>query len=153
MLVVLEGCDGSGKSTLAKGLAQILGAEVIHCSTHTPNTYTFFKDIIEVSKHKNIIADRFCYGQFVYQDEDNRWMEEEGLKKIEVLMLEANASVVFVKADVDEIKARLKGRGEELINGLTIEQVQERFEQVFNKSMLPVQTWWTSNGGYGNDTV
>lgn len=153
MLVVLEGCDGSGKSTLAKGLAQILGAEIIHCSTHTPNTYTFFKDIIKASKHKNIIADRFCYGQFVYQDEDNRWMTEEGLKRIEVLMLEANASVVFVKADVVEIKARLKDRGEELINGLTVEQIQERFEQVFNKSMLSVQTWWTSSGGYRNDTV
>lgn len=153
MLVVLEGCDGSGKSTLAKGLAQILGAEIIHCSTHTPNDYEFFMEIVQTAQYKNIVADRFCYGQFVYQDEDNRWMNEGYLRKLEVEMLKTNASVIFVKADVDEIKARLKDRGEKPINGLTIAQVQEGFEQVFSKSMLPVQTWWTSNGGYGNDTV
>ena len=57
MLIVLEGCDGSGKSTLARSLSRLLDAEIIHCSSTTPNTKEFFEEIIEASRTRNIIAD------------------------------------------------------------------------------------------------
>ena len=72
MLYILEGCDGSGKTTLANQLSKLLDAEIIHCSTTTPNDYEFFKRIAKNSRVKNVIADRFCYGQFIYQEEKDR---------------------------------------------------------------------------------
>ena len=66
MLIVLEGCDGSGKTTVARNLQNILpDAEIIHCTRETPNDYSFFWHLIQASKDRHIIADRFCYGQFV----------------------------------------------------------------------------------------
>lgn len=153
MLIVLEGCDGTGKTTLATLLSKLMNAEIIHCSTHTPNTYKFFHNLIEFSKEKNIIADRWCYGQFVYQAEEERPLRdysqkaasEYNLRILEEEMLEAGAKVILVKATPEVIRKRLEARGETLINGLTVEEVSQKFETVKNESML---TWLEySTGG------
>ena len=138
MLVVLEGCDGSGKSTVARSLAKVLGAEIIHCTSTTPNDKKFFESIIEASKTRNIIADRFCYGQFVYQKEKDRPLGNiQNLHRLETKMLKAGARVVYVEAPVDEVEQRLKARGEKLINGLSVSEVMVRYEDVLNnQSML-----------------
>ena len=172
MLIVLEGCDGTGKSTLAKTLATILDAEIIHCSQYTPNDYSFFHSIIEASRTKNIIADRFCYGQFVYQTEDERPLHiptsgihivtigkdsypvENGfsslgsLHVLETEMLAAGAKIIHVTAPVDEIEERLQARKERLINGLSIEEVVNRFKGTFKMSMLPIIEYNTGRYKY-----
>lgn len=145
MLVVLEGCDGTGKSTLAKFLAQVLNAEVIHCTAETPNTFSFFRSIIRASKDKNIIADRFCYGQFVYQDPEDRKLSEEDLRHLEVGMLYEGAKVILVTAPAETIEARLKARGE--TTRLDVKTLLCRFEGVMAKSLLPVTVYDTTKGG------
>lgn len=137
MLVVLEGCDGSGKSTLAKSLAKVLGADIVHCTSTTPNDMKFFKGIIEASKTRNIIADRFCYGQFVYQKEKDRPLGNiKNLHKLEVQLLKAGAKVIYVEAPLKEIENRLEERGEVLINCLTVSEVLYRFEDVLSKQSI-----------------
>lgn len=151
MLIVLEGCDGAGKTELATFLSKILKADIIHCSTHTPNDYNFFYDIIQAAKGKrNIIADRFCYGQFVYQQPKDRPLKdynctaEENLSMLERAMLATRAKVIYVTAPAEVIKKRLAARGEELINGLTVEEVLSHFDEVIHNSMLP---WIVYNTG------
>lgn len=150
MLIVLEGCDGSGKSTIASRLATILDAEIIHCSSRTPNDFTFFASICDTAKKKNIIADRFCYGQFVYQDKKDRpLLSYENLNKLEVLMLQADAKVIFVTASEDVIEQRLSSRSEKIINGMTISQVNERFLDVFRNNSIfseKFHIWDTTEG-------
>ena len=138
MLYVLEGCDGTGKTTLAKRLAPILDAEIVHCTAETPNDYEFFSQIINAAFGKNIIADRFCYGQFVYQKEKDRPLGSlQNLHRLEIKMLKAGARVVYVEAPLDEVEKRLRDRGEKVINGLTVAEVMTRFEDVLsNQSML-----------------
>jgi thymidylate kinase len=154
MLIVLEGCDGTGKTTLANSLAAIMNAEVIHCSQYTPNDYFFFHQIIEASKTKNIVADRFMYGQFIYQEEEDRHLSGIGMDEryrsslehlhiLEAELLAAGGKLVHVTAPDDEIKERLAARNELLINGLTVEDVQARFRGTFKLSMLPIVTWNT----------
>ena len=143
MLVVLEGCDGTGKTTLATRLAKVLNGEIIHCNTKTPNDYSFFEALILASKDKNIIADRFCYGQFVYQEEADRKLTKEQLYELEVLMLRENAKVIWVDAKLETIEERLDSREEKLINGLTPAQVCDRYSELFGDSILPVQRWVT----------
>lgn len=155
MLIVLEGCDGTGKSTLANSLAKVLGAEIIHCSQYTPNDYNFFTQIIESSKDRHIIADRFMYGQFVYQNEEERPLSEMSkygygksalgnLHMLETQILEAGGRVIHVVAPIEEIQERLQLRGEVVINGLTIEEVVSRFKGTFRHSILPIIEWDTS---------
>ena len=153
MLYILEGCDGSGKSTVAAKLKEVLDAEVIHCSQMTPNNFAFFNQIIEASAEKNIIADRFCYGQFVYQEEHDRPLREKGIQgevpALEVLhhleadMLKTGVKVIHVTAPADVIKERLALRKENLINGLTVEEVLIRYEAIKKMSMLPWVVWNT----------
>lgn len=138
MLIILEGCDGAGKTTLAKSLAMLLDAEIVHCSSKTKNDFRFFCNLIEASDHKNIIADRFCYGQFVYQHKDDRPLENyHNLNALEIILLEHGAKVVYVTAPLEEIESRLKARSEKVINGLSIKEVCEGFEDLFrNHSIL-----------------
>ena len=144
MLYILEGCDGVGKSTLSWQLQPILDARVIHCTSQTPNDIKFFHDIIETSKETNIIADRFMYGQFVYQDEHHRPLSIKQLGYLEAEALSAGVKLIHVRADEATIRERLELRGEVLINGLTIEQVTQGFISVFTtKSILKPIEWWT----------
>lgn len=146
MLVVLEGCDGTGKSTMAKRIASVLNAEIIHCSTKTPNDYDFFHNIIEASKTNNIVADRFFYGQFVYQKHKDRHLTHNDLVDLETEVLGANGKIIIVEASEQDIASRLSARDEELINGLTIKEVLEGFRKIANNSFLPVEIWNTSTG-------
>ena len=156
MLYALEGCDGTGKTTLATFLSKLLDAEIVHCSTHTPNTYGFFVDLIESAKDRNIIADRWCYGQFVYQEEQDRPIKQgmslisypkashERLADLEVRMLQNQVKVILVDAPTDVIKQRLEARQEKPINNLTVEQIQQKFYELKRNSLL---TWIDYNTG------
>lgn len=150
MLYVLEGCDGSGKTTTALWLSKLLDAEIIHCNTTTPNDEDFFKSIIGIAAKRNIIADRWSYGQFVYQDEMDRplgggWRSSalEGLYALEKEMLKVGAKVIYVQASPATIKERLAERNEILINGLSVEEVIARFDDIRKKSMLTWLDDWT----------
>lgn len=136
MLIVLEGCDGSGKTTIANKLAKILGAEIIHCTTDTPNTVWFFRDIIELAQTRNIIADRFCYGQFVYQNPEKRQLNEQDLYHLELTMMNTGARVVYVDCDAPILKKRLDDRGE--VTMKSIRDIHRAYEKVFSKSILPI---------------
>ena len=151
MLIVLEGCDGAGKSTLARSFAKILNADVMHCTSKTPNDMEFFEGIIEASKNRNIIADRFCYGQYVYQDKKDRPLGSyDNLNYLETKMLAAGAKVVYVIATIEDIEDRLASRGEKLINGLTIAEVMKRFEEVFRDHSILGENvvLWDTGGEY-----
>lgn len=141
MLVVLEGCDGAGKSTLAEFLAKLLNADTVHCTAETPNDYEFFDNIISAAITKNIIADRFCYGQFVYQEKEDRRLSKDDLRVLETRMLEADGKVIIVTAPEDVILARLASRGE--TTNMPVKDILSRFEKVMSKSILPVMRYDT----------
>lgn len=143
MLFVLEGCDGSGKTTVARHLKNILpGAEIVHCTTDTPNDFQFFMGLIEAAESRNIIADRFCYGQFVYQTPEERNLTEPDLMELETEMIARGVRVIHVTASVDEIENRLAFRGEKTT--LPVGEICDRYLDLFeNKSLIKPYLWWT----------
>lgn len=145
MLIVLEGCDGTGKSTVANNLKHILpDAEIVHCTRETPNDFRFFLDLITAGETKNIIADRFCYGQFVYQKEDQRHLSYEDLTELEIRMLASGAKVIHVCAPVEEIKHRLSLRDEE--TSLPVDEICDKFISLFeDKTLIKPFVWWTGS--------
>lgn len=143
MLFVLEGCDGSGKTTVARNLKNILpGAEIVHCTTDTPNDFDFFMRLIQAARDRHIIADRFCYGQFVYQTAEDRHLTPGQLNILEIEMLANNAQVIHVTASVDEIEDRLTLRGEK--TALPVSEICDRYLYLFeNKTLIKPYLWWT----------
>lgn len=135
MLIILEGCDGAGKTTIAKNLAEILDAEIIHCTRETPNTFEYFKGIISRATTKNIIADRFCYGQFVYQEEHERKLTINHLDLLEKWMGLIDVKLIYVTSSVETIEARLKNRGE--IPSMSVKEICRRYEDVFKGHIRP----------------
>lgn len=142
MLIVLEGCDGSGKTTLANKLAAILDAEIIHCTTDTPNDYSFFSQIIAMAEKRNIIADRFCYGQFVYQKPEERKLDSVDLYHLELYMMNTGAKVIYVYCDENIVKERLDSRGEIPIR--PVGEILSTYSSVLSKSLLPIKIAETS---------
>ena len=143
MLFVLEGCDGSGKTTVANHLKSILpNAEIVHCTTDTPNDYEFFSYLVDASRDRHIIADRFCYGQFVYQTPQERHLTDEQLTHLETYMLANRVKVIHVTASVEEIENRLVFRGEKTT--LPVREICDRYLDLFeNKSLIKPYIWWT----------
>ena len=143
MLIVLEGCDGSGKTTVAKNLKNILpDAEIIHCTKETPNDYHFFYELICAGDTRNIIADRFCYGQFVYQDKNHRNLDDNELMLLEIEMISRGAKVIHVAASIEEITERLYLRKES--TDLSVEEICDRYLDLFeNDTLIKPHVWWT----------
>ena len=143
MLIVLEGCDGSGKTTVANHLKNILpNAEIVHCTTDTPNNYEFFIRLIEAGDTRNIIADRFCYGQFVYQTPGERHLTDEDLTMLESTMIAHGVKVLHVTASVKELENRLTLRGEK--TDIPVGEICNRYLDLFeNKSLVKPYVWWT----------
>lgn len=144
MLIVLEGCDGVGKTTIANQLKSILDAEIVHCTRETTNDFDFFSGLIDASKYRNIIADRFCYGQFVYQKPNERALTKQDLEKLETHMLSVGAKVIHVTASVEEIKNRLKLRGD--TDWLHADEICSKYLELFETTLIHPEVWWT--GGH-----
>ena len=146
MLIVLEGCDGSGKTTIANNLKAIMpNAEIIHCTTQTPNDFEFFHSLIWASKERDIIADRFCYGQFVYQSPEERHLTPGELTHLEVDMLAVGAKVIHVTAPVPTIARRLSWRNEETMH--PVSEITSKYCDLFEHTLIKPHLWWT-----GSDT-
>lgn len=128
MLLILEGCDGSGKTAIADQLSAWWADEVIHCTRETPNNFHFFYNIIRRAKFHNIVADRFCYGQFVYQPPEERPLSPSELCVLEGMM-GTDAKLLYVYAARDEIEQRLAARDEVVAKG--VDAVLKRYQEIF----------------------
>lgn len=150
MLIALEGCDATGKTTLAKLLARLYNAEIVHCTTETPNTFGFFNSLIYAATNKNIICDRFCYGQFVYQDEgdrplaeykfyhingDERYVDDswEALRMLEMDMLRNDVKVIYTWANPNTIADRMIARGE---NPNNVGRILKGYEDLWSRTLI-----------------
>lgn len=145
MLIILEGCDATGKTTFANMLAPLLNAQIIHSTAETPNDYRYFEELLRASEYTNIIADRFCYSQFVYQDSEHRPLklvsdeymmfknEWEVLHMLECQMLRYNTKVIYCYADPDVIAERMIARGE---NPIAIDEILCGYRDLWKKTLI-----------------
>lgn len=105
-IIVLEGLDGAGKTTIANRIKDEnpdLNFEIVHCTRHTPNNKEYFCELLRTKR--NIIFDRFCYGQWIYQNNEervnNKWLDLSSLEYIEGVMKELKVEVKYVYSDID----------------------------------------------------
>lgn len=145
MLIILEGCDATGKTTLANMLAPLLNAQIVHSTTETPNDYRYFEELLRASEYTNIIADRFCYSQFVYQDSEHRPLKLvsdeymtfkngwEALHMLECQMLRYNTKVIYCYADAGVVAERMIARGEDPV---CIDEILCGYRDLWKKTLI-----------------
>ena len=144
MLIVLEGIDGVGKTTLANLLSKTYDAGIIHATRETPNDWAWFNELMDLAKDRNIIMDRSFWGQFVYQDPEERKLSWEQLHELEHRLEQEDGKLIYVTANTSDILERLKGRAETLSRPLDL--LKERYEAVILLSECPVIIYNTSTG-------
>ena len=147
MLIMLEGIDGVGKTTIAELLAPILDAEIIHATRETPNDFAWFFSIINKARTQNIIADRFFWGQFVYQEPEERKLSSADLRALEYMIHKSGGKIIYVTAPRDIVEQRLKKREEKL--SLPFETLYERYELLVDTAKVPIIKYDTSCGKVG----
>ena len=144
MMIVLEGIDGVGKTTLANLLSKTYDAGIIHATRETPNDWAWFNELMDLAKDRNIIMDRSFWGQFVYQEPDERKLSWEQLHELEHRLDQEDGKLIYVTANPSDIIERLKGRAETLSRPLDL--LKERYEAVILLSECPVIIYNTSTG-------
>ena len=108
MNIVIEGCDGSGKTAIAKYLCEHLGMYYWHESS--PRALEEYKQMLSSG---GVIFDRFCFGQFVYNPEEQRKLSPEELKHlVQDIFPQTHTLLVYVNCPTEVIIKRLLERGE-----------------------------------------
>jgi len=144
MLIVLEGVDGVGKTTLATLLSKTMNAGIIHATRETPNNWGWFSEIMDLARDRNIIADRFFWGQFVYQNPEERNLNPEQLHELEHRLNQEGGQMIYVTADPVDINTRLGARAETL--SLPLDTLRTRYQFCVDTADCPVIIYNTSTG-------
>ena len=144
MMIVLEGVDGAGKTTLANILAKTYNAGIIHATRETPNNWAWFNELMDVARDRNVIMDRSFWGQFVYQDPEERKLSWEQLHELEHRLEQEDGKLIYVTADDEDILKRLSDRAENLSRPLGT--LKAHYETVILSAECQVIIYNTSTG-------
>ena len=138
MKIILEGCDGTGKTTLAKLLADKYKLDVCHCTQYDPKDFEFYK---QTARKDNVVWDRHTIGELVYPFVFDR---RPKISPQDVLLIlayarEAGVKIFILTTEIEEIKRRVKSRGNEderILNKL--EWIDERFRFYADFFNIPI---------------
>lgn len=144
MMIVLEGIDGVGKTTLANLLSRTYNAGIVHATRETPNDWAWFSELMDLAKDRNIIMDRAFWGQFVYQEPEERKLTWEQLHELEHRMDQEGGKLIYVTATTSDINTRLGARAEKL--SLPLDILKARYRTVIDLADCIVITYNTSTG-------
>lgn len=144
MMIVLEGVDGAGKTTLANILSRTYNAGMVHATRETPNDWGWFNELMDLAKDRNVIMDRSFWGQFVYQDPEERKLTWEQLHELERRLEMEGGKLIYVMATTEDINSRLGARAEVL--SLPLETLKARYENLILCADCEVITYNTSTG-------
>lgn len=144
MMIVLEGIDGVGKTTLANLLSRTYNAGIVHATRETPNDWAWFSELMDLAKDRNIIMDRAFWGQFVYQEPEERKLTWEQLHELEHRLDQEGGKLIYVTATTSDINTRLGARAEKL--SLPLDILKARYRTVIDLADCRVITYNTSTG-------
>lgn len=148
MNIVIEGCDGTGKTTLAKHLCERLGLYYWHESN--PRNLEEYTSMLSSG---GVVFDRFCFGQFVYNTEQERKLSLEELKYlVNDVFAKTHTLFIYVDLSTDNIIARLNDRGE-IADGHRadavkwVKNIRGTYRELFDKTKVK---YIEINGGDSN---
>ncbi|WP_368223660.1 AAA family ATPase [Bacillus velezensis] len=146
-MIILEGTDCCYKSTVAEKLSKELGYPVVKGSSFElakSGNEKLFEHFNKLADEDNVIIDRYIYSNLVYAKKfkDYSILTEEQQRTIEKKIID-KAKVIYLYADPNVIKQRLRERGDEYINDQDIEPVLELYREVMSNVGLHTYSWDT----------
>lgn len=154
-MIILEGADCCYKSTVADKLSKELGYPVLKGSSFElakSGNKKLFEHFNKLAGEDNVIIDRYIYSNLVYarKFKDYSILTEEQQRTIEK-KIRYKAKVIYLHADPEVIKQRLRDRGDEYITERDIEPVLELYRKVISSARLHTYSWDT--GQWGSDEI
>jgi thymidylate kinase len=150
VLIIVDGPDCSGKSTLVAALRDRLATRYLHDEVHLlhrgPPTghpldeYEVPLLTYRASGSTHVVCDRWHLGELVYPDVFGRSTEftEPVLRHVELFLNSRGALLVHVDAEVDELRACLERRGDEVVTVDQVVAIREGFVDAVTRTGLPV---------------
>ena len=158
VFLVFEGADGSGKTTLAKHLSRILEVEYIHNDksiSYEDGKIKSYNYINELDSKEGCVIDRLVHtGEAVYAPIYRGYDGSDYFEDLESRMLEKYIPIiVYVYADEEVVKSRLKSRGEDYINIEDLNKIRANYDKYLSNTKFPVFRFNNSNDGELNNTI
>lgn len=153
-IIILEGCDAVGKSSIAEDLARITGFETVKGSSFEISQLGeqgMFEYMMDLLDRENIIIDRFFWSNYVYGNlYDYPTMSDYQFTRL-ANKAERNALTVYITANHEVIKDRMRKRGDDMIKADEVNSILRKYEEVisdastFQKMMLRFDNTIVSN--------
>lgn len=140
MLIIISGCDRSGKTSIATKFVEKNKYEYTHFSSpknKEDGKQQYFNFIANINSYENYLCDRFYEGEFVYAPIYRNYQLDYAPQLEETLLQKTNAMYVYVKADLDIIKKRIKEVGEDFVKDDDLGKVINNYEQFIMNCELP----------------
>ena len=142
LFVVFEGVDGVGKTTLANKIAEMYKVDVVHNDkslTYEDGKKNSYNYIETLRNMKTCVIDRLVHtGEAVYAPIYRGYDGSDYFEDLETKMMEEfNIIIVYVYADDETIKNRLKNRGEDYINIEDIKELKNNYNNFLSKTKIP----------------
>ena len=141
-IIIFEGIDGSGKSTLIdQFIRENPEYKVFHCTRNTKNTFKFFRNFYSkiIVENDHYVFDRSHIGQFIYQNSDerriNNWMSLRDLCDLEEFINShrENFSINWVQCDLNTCYYNCLQDSDDMTYSYDyVESLFKRYEYFFN---------------------
>lgn len=148
MIYVLEGNEAVFKTTIANKLSELTGYPVIKGSSfelsqkHNDELNFYFKSLLDLD---DIIIDRFIYSNLVYADlyKDYSILTYEQVEVLEETMRKKSVKTVYLYADSEAIKERLRVRGDDYVEENMVDTINEKFNEVISDAKARITCYDT----------
>jgi thymidylate kinase len=151
-MVIFEGSDAAGKSTLELELQNRLNWDIIKGSSFelakkaNDELFNHFKEV--TLNNPNAIIDRWAISNYIYADifKDYTRITDQQLQYLESLIEANNDTIVYVRADPEVIKHRLRQRGDEYIEEKDVDSIIKAYDNLFHNAKFKYIEIDTSTG-------
>ena len=143
MLIFLEGNECCFKSTVAEKLSQITGFDIVKGSSFeqskAPND-VLYDNFTRMLTLDDTIIDRYIFSNLVYANlyKDFSIINNTQRIHIENEMIKKKALIVYLHADVDVLKQRMRERGDEYVKEDRLKEINEMYEEVLETTTVPL---------------
>ena len=155
MLIILEGNECNFKTTVAEKLSKELNIPVVKGSSFELaqcNNQELYEHFLKLSQMDNVIIDRSWISNYVYATlyKDYAILTPEQRLEIEQRVYD-KALLVYLYADEETIKSRLRERGDDYVEEKMIGTINKVYLEAIEQTELVVHSFNTSS--YSSDNI
>lgn len=140
MIIILEGNECNFKTTVANRLSEEFNYPVVKGSSFEQAKCTSDELFVNFARllfdHDNVVFDRYIYSNLVYADifKDYAILSQEDKVRIEEMLSKREHIVIYLYANTDTLKSRIKERGDDYINESDLDRLNKKYTSVIGES-------------------